>query len=321
MVNEIKRMKKIELHLHLDGSVSPHLASKLSGLTILECKKRMQANLDNFDLGEYLTKFDFPISLMQTEKNLEIIALDLVKRLEKENIIYAEIRFAPSCHLKEGLTYDLVIESVLKGLRKNKKVKTNLILCMKRESSYDENLEIIELASKYLHKGVCAIDLAGDEKKYPLTKYVKLFKIANQKGIPFTIHAGEVTLKDLKTAIKLGTKRIGHGVKCIDDKEIYNLIKEKNILLEICPTSNIQTKGFLKYSEHPIYDFYKNNINISISTDNMTVSNIKLEDEYMNILKTFPMSIDDLKKININSINYTFLTTKEKIELLDEISK
>lgn len=321
MINEIKRIKKVELHLHLDGSVSPLLASKLSGLSITECIKKMQVDNDNQNLGEYLTKFDFPISLMQTEENLEIIAFDLVNRLEKENVIYAEIRFAPYYHLKNGLNYDEVINSILKGLKKNKKVKTNLILCMKRELSFDENLEIINLAHKYLNKGVCAIDLAGDEKRYPLTNYVKLFKIAREKKIPFTIHAGEVQLKDLKTAIKLGTKRIGHGVKSINDNHLLNLIKEKNILLEICPTSNIQTNAFSKYTEHPIYDFYKNNINLSIDVDNMTVSNITLSDEYENILKTFPMSAADLKKININSLNYAFLTAKEKIKLLEKIKK
>ena len=111
MINEIKRIKKVELHLHLDGSVSPLLASKLSGLSITECIKKMQVDNDNQNLGEYLTKFDFPISLMQTEENLEIIAFDLVNRLEKENVIYAEIRFAPYYHLKNGLNYNEVINS------------------------------------------------------------------------------------------------------------------------------------------------------------------------------------------------------------------
>ena len=273
------------------------------------------------DLGEYLTKFDFPISLMQTKENLTIIAKDLVDRLERNNVIYAEIRFAPILHTKNGLTYEEVIEAVIKGLRKNKNVKTNLILCLLRGKEKKENLKTIEVASKYLGKGVCALDLAGDEKRYKLTEYLDLFKIIKDKNIPFTIPAGEVDYEDIPVAINLGAKRLGHGVKAIDSPELIKLIKEKNILLEICPTSNIQTNAFLTYKEHPILKLYKDNINISINTDNMTVSNIDLNKEYLNLVNTFNFSLEDFRKINKNAVNYAFLSSLEKIELLEKLKR
>lgn len=316
MVNEFK---KIELHLHLDGSVSIEIASKLSGLSLEECKNKMQVAKDCKSLTEYLEKFSFPISLMQTKENLKLISTDLVNRLEKENVIYAEIKIAPMFHQEMGLTYDEIIESVLDGLKQNKNVKTNLILCMKRGLSKDKNLEIINLVEKYLNKGVCAIDLVGDEANFKLRDYLELFKIIKEKNIPFTIHAGEVDEIDLPIAIELGAKRIGHGVKCINSKEILNLIKEKNILLEVCPTSNIQTKAFNTIEEHPVFDLYKNNINISINTDNRTVSNIDLNHEYLKLIDTFKFKRKDLKEINKNAVNYTFLSSMEKIELLEKL--
>lgn len=321
MIEEIKKLKKIELHLHLDGSISPREASNLSGLNISLCKEKMIANKKCKDLTEYLEKFSFPISLMQEKENLISIAKNLVDTLEKENVIYAEIRFAPIFHIKNGLSLDDVVLSVLEGLRQNKNVKTNLILCMMRGISKEENLKVIELASKFLNKGVVALDLAGDENKYRLNEYLELFEIAKKKNIPFTIHVGEVDKNDVKDAISLGLKRIGHGVKIIDDSSLINLVKEKNILLEICPTSNIQTNAFLKYSNHPIYDLYKNKVNISINTDNMTVSNINLNKEYLNLVNNFNFTIKDLYKINKNSINYTFLSPDEKIKLLIELTK
>lgn len=321
MIDEIKKIKKIELHLHLDGSVSLSLASKLSNLSIENCREKMVASLVCHDLSEYLTKFKLPISLMQTKENLKLIAADLVNRLEKENVIYAEIRFAPIFHTKEGLTIEEIVESVLEGLKENRNVKTNLILCLMRGSDKKDNLKTIEVASKYLNKGVCALDLAGDEKKFKLREYKDLFLLAKSKNIPFTIHAGEVDIDDMPIAIDLGVKRIGHGVKSINDKDLIKEIRNKNILLEICPTSNIQTKAFENYKNHPVYIFYRDNINISINTDNMTVSNIDLNQEYLNLINYLNFTITDLKKINENTVNYTFLSCKEKIELIEKLKK
>ena len=319
MLEKIKQMKKIELHLHLDGSMSLELASKLSGASCEECKKMMVASDFVRDLRDYLINFNFPISLMQTKENLKLVASDLVNRLEKENVIYAEIRFAPVSHINEGLTYDEIVESVLEGLRENKNVKTNLILCMRRGFPDELNIETLKTAKKYLNKGVVAVDLVGDEKNHKLKEHLSLFSLVRDMNVPFTIHAGETDEIDILDAINLGVKRIGHGVKCINNQELVNLIKEKNILLEVCPTSNIQTNAFSDYTNHPVYNLYKKNINISINTDNMTVSNIDLNEEYLKLINNFPFSIDDLKEINRNSVNYAFLSPKEKIELLEKL--
>lgn len=319
MQDKIKNLKKIELHLHLDGSINLELMQKLTNLGLNDLKKQTIANKKCQDLKEYLTKFDLPISLMQTKENLTLIAKQLVNDLALENVIYAEIKIALMSHTKKGLTYDEIIEAVLKGLKTNKQVKTNLILCMRRGYPEDINIKTIETAYKYLNKGVVAIDLVGDEKQYKLKNYLKLFQIAKEKGIPFTIHAGEVDSLDLQEVLTLNPTRIGHGVKCIDNFKILKQIKEKNILLEICPTSNIQTKAFETYTNHPIKTLYDNKINISINTDNRTVSNINLTNEYLKLINNFNFTINDLKKINLNSINYTFLTPKEKISLFEKM--
>ncbi len=321
MKEEIKKLKKISLHLHLDGSLSCRMASQLSGLKISEVKEKMEAPSKCLNLANYLEKFAFPLSLMQTKKNLKLIAKDLATRLVNDNVIYAEIRFAPILHQERCLTLEEVVDAVLSGLKEVKGLKTNLILCLMRGASYEKNLETLELAYKYLGKGVGGIDLAGDEQQYRLKEYKELFKIAKDKKIPFTIHVGEVNSKDIVEAIRLGAKRFGHGVKCIDDKRLIELIRDNNILLEICPTSNIQTNAFKEYSNHPIYKLYKDKVNITIDVDNMTTSKINLSKEYLKLCETFKFTIMDLKKININSINYTFLSSKEKIELLEEMLK
>lgn len=311
-------LKKIELHLHLDGSVRVNTVEEL--LNKKNLNDKMIVNKENNSLTDYLTKFDLPIQIMQTKENLIRVSKELVEDLDKDNIVYAEIRFAPIFHTKKGLTLEEVIDSVLEGLN-NSKVKTNLILCMMRNLSYEDNKKVIDLAIKYKNKGVCAIDLAGDESKYPTSMFKDLFKYASQNNILFTIHAGEAgTILDIKDAINFGAKRIGHGIKLIKSTNLINQVKEKNILLEICPTSNIQTCVVDSYQEHPLKKLNDNNVLITINTDNRTVSNISLSQEYELLNQYFGFKYDDFKKFNINAINGSFLSNLEKDELLKKIA-
>jgi len=320
MIDEIRKMPKVELHLHLDGSLSIGLACKLSGLSFKEVFDKMVVSKEYDSLSEYLTKFDFPISLMQTKENLELVAKDLVNRLASQNVIYAEIRFAPMFHTKNGLTYDEIISSILKGLNSNKKIKTNLILCLMRGCSPFDNMKTLDAAYKYLNKGVCAIDLAGDEDKYPLDDYYKYFELAKKRGIPFTIHAGEVKEEEIRKALSLNPKRLGHGITSINDNDLCNLIKAKDVLLEVCPTSNVQTNIVEEYSLHPIKRLYEKEVLLNINTDNSSVSNVTLTEEYIKLYETFDFNLDDFKKMNISAINHAFLSEREKKQLLRMIN-
>lgn len=319
IITKIKNLPKVELHLHLDGSIPLKIASQLSGLPQDNLPEKMIATDKCHNLSEYLTKFDFPIELMQTKENLTLIAKSLADYLESENIIYAEIRFAPMFHTNKGLTYEEVIEAILEGL-KNANVKTNLILCMMRGLPKENNLKTIEVASKYLNRGVCAIDLAGAEDKYPLAEYLELFQVAKSKHIPFTIHAGENgNATEVAKAIQAGAKRIGHGIHAIESDDVLKMLKVNNILLEICPTSNVQTNSVDIYANHSIKKLYQSDIDISINTDNKTVSNITLTEEYLKLYNQFNFNLDDFNTMNKNAIKHAFITETEKEELLAKL--
>ena len=305
-MNTLKEIPKVELHVHLDGSVRYETLKEFKNIT----KEDVMCN-NCKNLSEYLTKFDLPIEIMQTKEILTRVAKELVEDLKKDNVIYAEVRFAPVLHTK-NLSLEEVVEAVLLGL-KDKDLKVNLILCMMRNSSFLENKKIIDLTYKYLNKGVVAIDLAGDERAYKTNNFKDLFKIINDLNIPFTIHAGE---GDGIDSI-LSAKRIGHGVRCIEDEKVINLIKEKNITLEVCPTSNIDTNMF-DYINHPIKKLYDQNVLVTINTDNRTVSNITLTKEYEKLNKNFEFKIEDFRKMNINSINASFLSEEEKNKYINK---
>jgi len=312
---DYQKLPKVELHLHLDGSVKIKTLKELTGLDNKEIENRcVVLNCKNLD--EYLTKFDLPISIMQTKKNITRITSDLIEDLKKDNVIYAEIRFAPYLHTKEGLSYYDVIDAVLSGVKDDPDIKVNFILCMLRNLDYTENKKVIDYAKIYLNHGICGVDIAGSET-LSTNKFNKLFKYAKKLGVPFTIHAGEVTTKSLKKAIKLKPSRIGHGIKAIEDIKLIDKIKKNNITLEICPTSNLNTKAFRDIKDFPIKTLEDLKVLVTINTDNRTVSNTNLCNEYEILAKNFNYTKDDFIRLNKNAIKAVFLSSEEKI-LLEE---
>ena len=307
-MNIYKDMPKILLHIHLDGSIRVATANELMGKDVGNLLS-VQENLTS--LEEYLTKFKIPIQLMQNAKTIERVSFELAEDLKNDNIIYAEIRFAPLLHTEKGMLAEEVVDSVIRGIMKVKDIKINLILCMMRHMSDSENIKVIELATKY--KEVVAIDLAGDEANFKTKNFEKLFQIAKEKNVPFTIHSGEADGEEsIRAAIRSGAKRLGHGVRCIENKELLEKIIEENITLEICPTSNVQTGVITDYKEHPVKKLYDAGALVTINTDNNTVSNIKLSQEYELLAETFGFDEKDFKQFNINAINASFMNEEEK---------
>ena len=308
-------MKKIELHLHLDGSLDIELASEIVGRDIYN---EMVSKNDG-SLTDYLKKFYLPGKLLQDYDNIVEFCYRLAKKLVEEEVIYAEVRFCPFLHDKK-ISVDRVITAIREGFSKVEEIKINLIFCMMRNFSYEENLRIIRLTKKYLGNGVCAIDLAGDEINYKTSSFKKLFNIINEENIPFTIHAGEADgIESIKSAIDFGAKRIGHGIRSIDDENIIKELVDKNIYLEVCPDSNVDTKVVESIDKHPIKKIVDAGVLVTINTDNRTVSETSLENEYKLLSDNFNFNEEDFLKFNLNAINAAFISDEEKIELRNRL--
>ena len=325
MVNDIP---KILLHLHLDGAIDIDDAFKWvkeDGIKISkkDLLRELQVDEECHNLNDYLKKFDLPCKLLQTCERLEITSYHLFQKLAKLNVVYAEVRFAPLKHLEKGLTLDDVVISVINGFNKanvESGIMGGIILSLMRGEEYEKNKKVVDVAKKYLGKGVVGIDLAGAEALYPTKDYVKLFSYAKTLEIPFTIHAGEAAgVESIKAALDIGAKRIGHGVKVIDDEALMERVIKENILLEVCVTSNYQTEAIKR--RHPIEKLYRKGVKISINTDNDTVSSIDINREYARILQETKMDIEDLIKCNTNSIPFIFADDKTKNKLLNMYEK
>ena len=319
----------VELHLHLDGALSINNCRKLAKLQNINIPEddnvlsnMMMVSPDCHDLNEFLTKFEFPLSLLQTTEGIKNAVKNLQEELIEQGIIYAEIRFAPQLHLNNGLNQEEVVNAAIEGLNSSN-LRSNLILCcMRNKYNYDENMETIRIAKKYLGKGVCAVDLAGAEGLYPTKAFENIFKYAKELGIPFTIHAGETDgPSSVYDAISFGAKRIGHGVKSSEDPNLVKLIANQGITLEICPTSNICTSVYDKISDIPIKYFIDNGVNITINTDDPAICNTNLKNELLLVKEAFNLTNDDIIKLQLNAINASFANEKTQEEIIKIINK
>ncbi|KON88837.1 adenosine deaminase [Sporosarcina globispora] len=327
-------MPKIELHCHLDGSVRPETIidiAKKEGISLPSfdkeaIKEELIAPLDCESLDKYLKRFSIPNLVMQSRENLKRITFELFEDAAKENVKYMEVRFAPLLHTQMGLSVEEIIQSVIEGMKEAEEqfdINGNIILSCMRTMSVESAFEVVEKGKRFLRKGVVAIDLCASEEEGFCGKFIEPIALAREYGFRVTIHAGETGIgKNVLEAVEwLGAERIGHGVFIKNCEEAYNIVKEKQVVLEMCPTSNVQTKAVNKFSEHPIYDFHRDGIKVTVNTDNRTVSDTTMTKECDIVCNEFAMSDEEYKQIYKNSVEASFadVKTKEKLKkyLLD----
>ena len=303
--------KLIELHLHLDGSLRPEtvweLAKeqniKLPANTVDEVRDQMQVPEDCRTLEEYLTRFDLPLLVLQTREALERAAFELTEDLAKEGVTYAEIRFAPQLSIKGGMTQEQAVEAAIEGVKRGMEqypsIRVGLILCcMRGEDNEEWNLQTVEAAKKYLGDVVCAVDIAGAESLYPTERFAPVFEKVREYGLPSTIHAGEAAgPESMKTALAFGVKRIGHGVAAVEDPELVRRLIEEQITLEVCVTSNYQTKVVPSIEAHPIRRLFNAGVRVTVNSDNRTVSNTNVRKELDILRNVFGFKEQEIEKM------------------------
>ena len=325
----LKKYGLIDLHLHLDGSLSPewmfewaekqHIALPVK--SVEQLLPLISAPKDCGDLNQYLECFAIPVSLLQTGEAITSAVCELVKRLDAQGMAYAEIRFAPQLHTQKGLTQHQVVEAALKGLQngleQSSLFKVNLILCCLRGiGSLEGNLETVRIAKQFLtdsSAGVVAIDLAGPEAGYPTKDFSQIFELANALGVPFTIHAGEAAgAENVAQALDLGAKRIGHGIRAAESEDVMQRLSVDRVALEMCPCSNLQTKAIKNLHDYPLRTFLIKGILATLNTDNMTVSQTYIQQEFRLLEADYQLKEEEAKKLLKNAIQVAFLNERDK---------
>ena len=325
-LSSLKKLPKVELHLHLDCSLSYKVVSEIRpDISIKKYQSEFVGPPKCKSLSEILSYVTNQVNLMQTEKNLRLVVKDLFDQLQRENVIYAEIRFAPLLHLAEGLHAEGVVEIVSDQTTKcisDTGIKARIILCTLRHFSEKESLQTVKLVKIFIDNSpVAGFDIAADEGGYTIDANKEAFLFAIKHDLPRTAHAGEArgpesiweTINNFKPA------RIGHGVRSIEDPALIEFLKTNNIHLEICPTCNVQTNVFNHYKNHPINFLYNSGLPVGINTDGRTLANVSLSEEYKNLISTFNWGAEQLMKCNLNAISKAFTPEQEKKHLRQKI--
>lgn len=328
----IKSLPKAELHCHLDGSLRPEtiieLAKdqnvKLPANTLETLSRYLTVDNSCASLAEYLKGFAVTCSVMQTEESLFRATVELAEDCAAENIRYLEIRFSPLLHINKGLRLTDVVDAVLRGKREAERrlnIVIGIIICGLRHTSPDETLLLAELCVAYKNRGVVGFDLAGAERDYPAKDHREAFYLIVNNNINTTVHAGEACgPESIHQALHyVSANRIGHGTRLKEDGDLLNYVNDHRIPLEVCPTSNVQTKAVPDMKHHPLRFYFDYGLRITLNTDNRLISGTTLTDEYMIAIREFDFTANELKNVIINGFKSAFLSFHDKKKLLKEV--
>ena len=347
----VESLPKISLHDHLDGGLRPSTIVELAaagGIEIprsasKELNEWVRSNADSGNLVDYLATFSVTLSVMQSAANLERIAHEFVEDLIADGVVYGEVRWAPELHLENGLDMRDAIDGVQRGIDSaitagradGRVIRIGQILCAMRQN--DRADEVADLAIEYRGRGVVGFDIAGPEAGFPVSRLATAFAKLDAAWVPRTVHAGEADgLLSIEGALIDGRAlRLGHGVRITDDLSIEidgaathvtlgplaEWVRDRQIALEICPTSNVHTNAFSRFGStidvHPFEMLYQLGFAVTVNTDNRLMSGTNLSREIANLAETFGYDLDDVLQWQLNAVNASFIPNEERDELSD----
>ncbi|HNR96663.1 MAG TPA: adenosine deaminase [Anaerolineae bacterium] len=325
----LRRLPKVELHVHLDTSVRPSTVGDLGrrqGIAIPDdLDSALIAPPICNNLADYLTRVDLALQVLQTAEALERVAYELVEDMAAERMVYAEIRYAPQLCIRGGLSMQQVIDAVASGLRAAREdygVRTGQIICCLRHDPSHLSHEVAQYAIANWAPGkVIGLDLAADEARYGGFPHQTAFRLARGVGMPRTVHAGEAAgAESVREAIELlEAQRIGHGVNLQQDPSLFAPVRVRHITLEMCPTSNVQTRAVRSLADHPIDRYLRNGLPVTVNTDGRTTSNTNLTREFASLAQQFGWGLDRFLQTTLDAAASAFVSPEERDDLRQTI--
>ncbi len=324
----LRRLPKAELHCHLDGSLRPATMLELAreqGVELPRTDERALAEYmlvsDARSLDDYLARFETTLSVMQTAPALERIAFELAEDAHRDGVRYIEVRYAPLLNVRRGLSLGEAVESPLRGLARARErfgIVGAVIVCGLRTLPPESSLEMARLAAEYRSRGVVGFDLAGAEEGNPASRHAAAFAYARQQGLGITCHGGEgagpESIRD--AVLNCCVDRIGHGTSLIRDEELTAYINDRRIAIEICLTSNVQTRAVSSYEDHPLRRYFDRGLNVSLHTDNRLMSGVSLSHEFEYAATRLGFTLDELARLALNGFESAFLPWSERRVLI-----
>ena len=324
----LRKLPKVELHRHLDGSVRPSTILALAieqkvelpSFDLDELKKLVTVTEECTSLEEYLRGFEITLRVLQKPYAITRVMFEVCEDAVRDGVCYMEVRFSPILHVKEGLSLSAVMEAIVEGramAQHRLPITVQIIVCGLRHMSSETTGRLAEIAWRYRHKGVAGFDLAGPESGFSSKHHKEAFDTVRDRLLYCTLHAGEAAGYDsIADSIQYcGAHRIGHGVKLIESPALLQYVVDRNIAIEICVTSNLQTKAISAVEEHPLRSFFDAGATVVICCDNCTVSGVTSTGEYDLCQRTFGFNVEEMLRLIDYGYCAAFLTSVERQRL------
>jgi len=324
-------LPKVDLHRHLEGSLRLQTLSDIAsehGIDLpsydIEYLRRFATVSDDpYDYRRFLEKFSFLRGFYTSQEALERVAYEAVADAAADNIKYLELRFNPvALARKQQFSYDDVAAWVCEavdGAARDTGVRTNLIVQIGRDEPVNVASRLVDVALAFRDRGIVGVDLAGDEMLYPASTFAGVFREAKEGGLHITVHAGEAgDASNVAEAIELlGAERIGHGIRAVESDDVMALARERKVAFEVCPTSNIQTGLVDRISRHPLVDMVARRALVTINTDDPSICDTTLTDEYMVVVSAMGLMLDEIKQAILVAIDVSFQPESDRERLAE----
>ena len=321
---DLRTLPKLELHLHLDCSLSYQAVARLApGVTREQYLRDYIAPARCTNLADFLTRAPMGFRLMQTENSLRLVVEDLFEQLAADGVLYAEMRFAPLLHTAEGLTPERVAAIVERAAEESSRatgIEAGVILCTLRHFTAEQSMATAQLVEQFHGSRIVALDIAGDEAGFPLDAHIGAYRYARERGLLRTAHAGEACGPESvwETLRLLHPQRIGHGVRSDEDPALVAHLRREKIHLELCPSSNVQiVPSIPAWEDHPIDRLYRAGVPLSVSTDTRMLTPATLTGEYEALERVFGWGREELLRTNLMAVEAAFAppVTKARLRL------
>ena len=325
----MKKIPKAEIHLHIEAVPTLKAIKKLykkrfnKTMTKADQEKLFSYN----DLNGFIQAFLQVQDLYQSVDDFDYIFADFADYLVENNINYCEAFFAPSAFLKKGFAYKDIVANFDKNIEKIKKEKDitiKILVDVSRTFGCENAMKNYNLIKEFPCKHVLGIGLGGAEQKGPAKDFESVFTQAHKDGFHAVAHAGEdVGPESIWDSINyLHAERIGHGITSIQDSKLIDYLKETQLPVEVCPTSNVFTKKIVdKIENHPIRALYDDGVHVTVNTDDPVFFKVTLLDEYWNLHSKLNFSMNEIKQLVINSYNSSFLSEKDKEKYIKKVEE
>jgi adenosine deaminase len=329
----LRRLPKTDLHVHLDGSVRPETLIELAEERNVELPVREPEGLADYmhvqdarNLVDYLSRFDVTLGVMQDADALDRIAFELGEDAATENVRYMEVRFSPVLNTHGELSLEEAVAAPLRGLQRAEEaydIRTGIIICGIRNMSPNTSMDLADLTIEFKRKGVVAFDLAGAEYNNPAKMHREAFYRVGNANVAATIHAGEAFgPESIHQALHYcNANRIGHGTRLFEDPELMEYVNDFRIPLEICLTSNVQTRAVPSFAEHPVRTYYDEGLVVTLNTDNRLMSATTVTEEHWRAHQHLGFDWDELARVARYGFESAFLSFQEKQALLRRIDE